>query len=203
MASPAESILPVPVTSKGEATRRKILDAAELEFGEKGFMAASVSSITGRAGVGQGTFYLYFPSKEAALKELVRVMGYELRATLAQAVAGLAERADIEKAGIRAFLRFARERKNLYRVVMESQFVDESVYQDYYQTLATAYARGLEQAQRAGQIRPGDAEAKAWALMGVTHFLGLRHAIWQAEEPPQHVMDSTVDFIFYGLLGKA
>ena len=46
----------VPATARGEATRRKLLDSAEKEFGEKGYHAASVSSITTRADVGQGTF---------------------------------------------------------------------------------------------------------------------------------------------------
>jgi len=48
----------VPATARGEATRRKLLAAAEIEFGARGFHAASVSSITTRADVGQGTFYL-------------------------------------------------------------------------------------------------------------------------------------------------
>ncbi|MCA9837615.1 MAG: TetR/AcrR family transcriptional regulator [Trueperaceae bacterium] len=203
MASPSKAKLPKPVTKRGEATRRKILDAAELEFGEKGFMAASVSSITARAGVGQGTFYLYFPSKETVLSELVRYMGRELRHTLTDAVKGLERRSDIEKTGIEAFLAFAKKHKNLYRIVMESQFVDVAVYQDYYQSLASAYARGLEQAQEKEQVRPGNAEAKAWALMGVTHFLGLRYAIWQDKTPPQEVMDSTLDFIFNGLVTES
>ena len=43
-----------PLTARGEATRRRILNAAEIEFGEKGFHLASVSSITTRASVGQG-----------------------------------------------------------------------------------------------------------------------------------------------------
>ena len=67
--------LPHPSTARGEATRRKLLEAAEAEIGENGFARTSVAAITKRAGVGQGTFYLYFPSKTDALRELVRHMG--------------------------------------------------------------------------------------------------------------------------------
>ena len=97
------SDLPQPVTARGEATRQKLLDAAELEFGAKGFSKASVSSITGRAEVGQGTFYLYFPSKESVLKELVRRMGRELRRALSEATVGLEDRLEVERAGLVAF----------------------------------------------------------------------------------------------------
>ena len=34
-------------------------------FGKKGYDSATVSEIVGRAGVAQGTFYLYFPGKDA------------------------------------------------------------------------------------------------------------------------------------------
>src|SRR5690606_31723589 len=93
------SELPQPSTARGEATRARLLAAAESEFGENGFHAASVASITRRAGVGQGTFYLYFPSKEDALRELVRHMGRELRRALTEATAGLDHRLEVERRG--------------------------------------------------------------------------------------------------------
>lgn len=194
-----EAELPRPATARGEATRRKLLEAAAVEIGARGFHAASVSSITRRAGVGQGTFYLYFPSKEDALRELVRHMGRALRRALAEATAGIDDRLAAERAGFEAFLGFSRDHADLYRVVMESQFVDEGIYREYYETLAGAYAAGLERAQARRQVRPGDPEAIAWALMGVAHFLGLRYAIWLQEDPPAAVMDATFALLARGL----
>jgi len=191
--------LPQPATARGEATKRKLIEAAEKEFGERGFHSASVVSITQRAGVAQGTFYLYFPSKEEVLRELVREMGRKLRRTLAEATHGVEGRLEAERAGFQAFVRFSLEEENLYRVVMQSQFVDESIYREYYRTLAAAYAEGLREAAQKGEIRDGDAEARAWALMGVAHFLGLRYAIWEGMEPPAEVMEVTFDFIERGL----
>jgi AcrR family transcriptional regulator len=197
------SELPKPSTARGEATRQRLLEAAEAEIGEKGFSRASVSSITKRAGVGQGTFYLYFPGKQDALRELVRHMGRELRHALSRATAGAPSRTEIERQGFEAFLRFSLEHKNLYRVVMESQFVDESIYREYYQTLADAYAVGMVRAQRAGEFRSGDPETQAWALMGIAHFLGLRYTIWDHRVPPKNVMSTAFDMILHGLEAPA
>lgn len=194
--------LPRPTTARGEATRRKLLEAAEAEIGENGYARTSVAGITKRAGVGQGTFYLYFPSKDDALRELVRDMGKRLRRSLSEATAGAKDRVEIEKRGFRAFLKFASENQNLYRVVMESQFVDESIYREYYQTLADGYAANLSKAQASGEVRKGDAEAQAWALMGVAHFLGLRYAIWQHAKPSKKVVDTTFELLFDGLAVK-
>src|SRR5258708_18467004 len=45
--------------------RTELLAAARTVFAKKGYEDATVSEIVGRAGVAQGTFYLYFPGKEA------------------------------------------------------------------------------------------------------------------------------------------
>jgi AcrR family transcriptional regulator len=192
-------VLPRPSTARGEATRRKLLDAAEIEFGENGFARTSVSAITRRAGVAQGTFYLYFPSKGDALRELVRDMGRQLRQALSEATAEAGGRLDVERQGLDAFIRFALAHQNLYKVVMESQFVDESIYREYYQTLADAYAANLARAQEEGQVRKGDPSAQAWSLMGIAHFLGLRYAIWRHEAPSAEVMETTFDLIKHGI----
>ena len=44
--------------------RAELMDAAALVFLEKGYEAATVADITGRAGSSHGTFYVYFDSKE-------------------------------------------------------------------------------------------------------------------------------------------
>lgn len=193
------SVLPRPSTARGEATRRKLLDAAEAEFGENGFARTSVSAITRRAGVAQGTFYLYFPGKSDALRELVRDMGHQLRHALAEATVGAGHRLEVERRGLEAFIAFALAHQNLYKVVMESQFVDDSIYREYYQTLADAYATNLASAQERGEIRAGDASAQAWALMGIAHFLGLRYAIWQHTSPPPETLRETLEMVAHGL----
>ncbi|HVZ68960.1 MAG TPA: TetR/AcrR family transcriptional regulator [Rhizomicrobium sp.] len=55
-----------------EARPHEILDAALAVFAEKGFSAARMEDISRRAGVTKGTIYLYFDSKEALFKALVR-----------------------------------------------------------------------------------------------------------------------------------
>src|SRR3954465_6238426 len=51
--------------SKGDRTRRAILDAAIVRFGREGYRATSVSDIARDASVGGTVAYAYFPNKEA------------------------------------------------------------------------------------------------------------------------------------------
>lgn len=55
-----------------EARRSAIIDAALEEFTAQGFTAAKLDDVAERAGIGKGTIYLYFDSKESLLEEVVR-----------------------------------------------------------------------------------------------------------------------------------
>lgn len=53
-------------------TRDRLLNAARQEFDEKGYYLTNGDSITKRAGLGHGTFYIHFRNKNAVLIELLR-----------------------------------------------------------------------------------------------------------------------------------
>jgi AcrR family transcriptional regulator len=196
---PNPAPLPKPVTARGEATRRRLLNAAEQEFGTKGYHGASVSSITQRAEIAQGTFYLYFRSKEEMFLTLVRDIGHQLRAHSAQAIAKAGNRLEAERLGLEAFLQFTARHRGLYRIVQESQFVDPQVFRDYYERLAEGYATALSSATKAGELADGDAEVRAWSLMGIGHFLGLKWCLWQKKQPPDEVLEEVMRFITQGM----
>jgi len=59
-----------------EAKRQRILDAAVLEIARRGYYGTTVAMIAGRAGVADGTIYLYFKNKEEILVSIFeRAMG--------------------------------------------------------------------------------------------------------------------------------
>lgn len=197
--SVAASATKKPATRRGEATRARLLAAAEAEFGQKGYHAASVSGITTEAGVGQGTFYLYFASKEEAFRALVDSVGRGVRRAMAEAVTGATDQMAAERLGLEGFVRYVSEHPHLYRIVQESQFVDESLFRRYYENLAAGYTRVLDAAAARGELTAGDAESRAWAIMGIGHFLGLRFAAWQGREVPAETLDAVMDLLSHGM----
>jgi len=193
-----------PATERGRKTRAEILAAANAVFGEKGYERASISEITRRAGVAQGTFYLYFQDKLAVFVELVDDLGAQLRRRIAEAVSGIDHRLEIERVGIRTFFQFAREHRQLYRVVRQAEFVDEAAFRRYYRRIAEGYSRGLARAMDRRQIRRGDPEVLAYGLMGLTDFLGMRWVIWEQRRDVEALVGEAVRFIHHGLsLGGA
>lgn len=188
-----------PITPRGQQTRQKLLEAAEAVFGEKGYERASIVEITRRAGVAQGTFYVYFSDKKAAFVELVRELSHRLRREIAERVAGLSDRLEIERVGFRTFFTFAHKHRNLYKIVRQAEFVDEEVFRWYYRRLAEGYARGLAQAMEKEQIRRLDPECLAYCLMGIGDFLGMRWVLWDGESPPDEVFEDMMAFIRHGI----
>jgi AcrR family transcriptional regulator len=63
-------------------TRQSLLQAALTLFHEKGYEDTTVEEITERADVAKGTFFNYFPSKEALLGDVALMRVEQLRAAL-------------------------------------------------------------------------------------------------------------------------
>ena len=168
-----------PRTARGERTLRALLDAAAIEFGERGFHEGSISGITGRAGVALGTFYTYFDSKDEIFRALVSDMSGRVRDHVAPALAAAPDPLSGERAALEAFLRFAAEHKEIYRIVDESEFVDPASFRLHYETTATRIEQRLTRAAETGQVRADVGEVHAWAIMGMNVFLGLRFGVWE------------------------
>lgn len=188
-----------PRTERGRRTLRKLLEAAAQEFGERGYHDAAINGITGRAGVALGTFYTYFESKEEVFRELVRDMSHAVRQHVAEAVAEAPDRLAAERLGLAAFIAFVRRHRELYRIIEESQFVAPDVYREHYLTFADAYRRNLAAAGARGEIVTGADEPRAWALIGMSVFLGMRYGIWDEDLTPQEVAGIAINLVSEGL----
>ena len=172
----------VPRTERGRRTQRAILDAAAAEFGEKGFHESSIVSITIRAGVALGSFYTYFESKEALFKALVQDMSARVRDHVAPV---LAERprpgVEAEGAALGAFLVFAREHKEIYRIIDEAEFVAPEDWRAHYLNTARRIEERLTAAYGRGELAVRPDEVHAWAIMGMNVFLGLRFGVMDGD----------------------
>jgi AcrR family transcriptional regulator len=185
-----------PLSSRGERTRRRLLEAAEQVFAELGYHDASIVKITEAAGVGQGTFYLYFSSKKEIFDELVLDLNHRVRQAMTEAASRGGSRAERELLGFTAFFRFTAEHPALYRIIRQAEFVSPEMLHRHYDRLTEGYVAGLRQAMDAGEIAEGDAEVLAWALMGIGELIGMRWILWaERDELPVEVFDELATII--------
>ncbi|QDY70810.1 TetR/AcrR family transcriptional regulator [Qingshengfaniella alkalisoli] len=189
-----------PKTKRGAQRREQILRAAEEAFGAQGFSATSIADITRKAGTALGTFYIYFASKEEVFRELVLEMGQLTREAVTKSVADAPDRMSAERAGLRSFLEFVAKRPSLYSIVEEARFVDPEAYRVYFTRFAKAYEKRLLAAEQAGEVKLGDAEVRAWALMGMAKTLGERYVLWEDTPDIDYVVDEVMLLVGRGLL---
>ena len=81
-----------PTTTRGEGTRRCILDEASVAFARNGYVGTSLNDVIAATGLTKGAFYFHFPSKEALALEVFRSKQQEWAAKAVEA-AGRKERA--------------------------------------------------------------------------------------------------------------
>jgi AcrR family transcriptional regulator len=185
-----------PLSSRGAKTRRRLIEAAESIFAELGYHDASIVKLTEAAGVGQGTFYLYFASKKEIFDELVLDLNHRVRQAMTEAASRGTTRAERELLGFAAFFRFTAEHPALYRIIRQAEFVSPEMLHRHYDRLTEGYVAGLRQAMEQGEIAGGDPEVLAWALMGIGELIGMRWILWaERDELPPEVFDQLATII--------
>jgi AcrR family transcriptional regulator len=187
-------------TERGARTRTRLLKAAEQVFTELGYHEASIVKIAEAAGVANGTFYLYYSSKQDIFDELVEDLNRRVRRAMDEAAARGRTRSESERLGFQAFFRFTAAHPGLYRVIRQAEFVSPRALRLHYNRIAASYARGLETAMERGEIAPGDPDVFAWALMGAGELIGLRWILWgDTGEIPPDVFEEAMRFLLRAL----
>jgi AcrR family transcriptional regulator len=168
-----------------EQRRCSILQAARAVFARQGYADTVVDDIATQAGIGKGTLYLYFPSKEqiylAALLEEARKLDADSRAAINAA------RTWQDKLGayLQVRLNYFEAHQDFLRIYMtefRGMFMQGKPFAAEFHHLAQAGEAQLAQifaaAAARGEIRPVDPELAALTVADITRGLlerQLRH----------------------------
>jgi AcrR family transcriptional regulator len=175
------------LSRKGVETRRRLLETAEQVFADLGYPDASIVKITEAAGVGQGTFYLYFSSKQEIFDELVRDLNRRIRHAMKEASSQGKNRLESELLGFGAYFRFTEEHPALYGIIRQAEFVSPEMFRFHYETMTQGYVEGLREAMARGETGEIDPEVTAWVLMAAGEMIGMRFILWGDGTIPEHV----------------
>jgi AcrR family transcriptional regulator len=141
--------------TKGERTRRRLLEVAVRRFADDGYRATSVSAIAREAGLTQAAVYAYFAGKEALFEAAVDL---DAAALIAGARAVLDEDLPLADVlpGLLLNLRLGVEDHRLARRVLagqEPEVIHRLAGIPALQDITAEFAGRLEAAQAAGEVR--------------------------------------------------
>jgi AcrR family transcriptional regulator len=193
-----------PLTERGARTRERLVAAAREVFEERGFPETRVAHITRHARVAYGSFYTYFPSKEAVFLEVADRLFEDMTQHPLVPAPRPEPAARIRRANRAYYEAYLRNAKMMAIVEQVATFNEEfqEMRRKHRAASVGRSAKAIARWQRAGLVA-GDLDpemaARALAAM-VDHSLYL----WlvQGEDPPgtARLLD-TLDLLSIRALG--
>jgi AcrR family transcriptional regulator len=181
-----------------ERTRQELLGAAKAVLAEKGYHNAKIVDIAAAADIGVGTFYLYYPTKDALFLELVEETAQALKEEIDQARARVEDLAEKIRAANLAFFRFARDNRELLKIIFgHGNTFNELLRQVYAMFVADAAERVAEGVQQA-VFRPFPSQVVANALVGMSAQV-VSWWIEQEGPPAEEMAETMTNFVLHGL----
>ncbi len=148
-------------------TASELVNAAQRVLAAKGYHGAKVADIAREAGVGVGTFYLYYPTKEAVFHELVEEATSQLLTQMQEASAQEEDPASISRRRIEVFFLFAAQNRDLFRIIFGHDASFNDVVRSAQEMFAANIVQNIQGGIDAGIFRKGHAQIWAQALVGM------------------------------------
>lgn len=135
-----------------EANRAALIKAACHVIGEEGYAKASVVKITTQAGLGQGTFYTYFESRQELFDILLPEVGAEMLEFVRERVAGSQSLVDIEVGSYRAFVDYVMLNPWYGRILFEAETLAPRAASTNAHRVVTQHTMRLTHAWENGEL---------------------------------------------------
>ena len=160
------------------ATRNRaaILQAAHEAFAELGFGATTVRDIVRRTDLASGTFYNYFPDKEALLHELIENFQVDLRRRVHEAREAAESLEDLLRSAFRACFEIFLENEMVFALLMRNAGeIEELTSLKALDPAAADLSQDLRDKAREGVVPDIDFDLVAGAAVAVASELAFRH----------------------------
>ena len=196
-----------------EARPAEIVAAALEVFVERGFAATRLEEVARRAGVNKGTVYLYFPSKEALFKAVVRETIVPVIAqgeALAQSFTGSAR--DLVERLVREYWRLVGETAlaGIPKLMIAEATNFPELARFYYEEVAVRghrlMAGVLERGVKSGEFRKMDVQfAAKIAMAALMHAAVVRRSFANCMPEGFDVgtyLDTHIDIYLHGITNR-
>jgi AcrR family transcriptional regulator len=196
----------VSLPSKPSAKER-ILEAALEIFSQKGFHPATTDEIAERAGVGKGTLYRYFETKDKLFAELVRLRLEELEIRAGSVMDGHDDVLTMISKYIRVYFEFFDGNQRLFRLIVQEQLeLGEHSVEEYFRKVMRAIPhlkRKVYEGTQQGILKDVDFQTVFYGTMGFVHGVIQK---WLARDCSYSLVDElpgVLEVLFYGFVKDA
>jgi len=143
---------PRPMRADAQRNYARLLEAASGAFAEHGADDVSLEEIARRAGVGIGTLYRHFPTRQALL-EAVYIDQVESLSARARELLRAESPADALAEWLRAMVKFSSTKRNMTTALLATLGTDSELLSSCVKEIKGAAESLLARAQQAGVVR--------------------------------------------------
>ena len=181
-----------------EKTRQELLTAAKSVLAKKGYYNAKIADIAAAADIGVGTFYLYYPTKDALFLELVKETAQALKEEIDQARAQVEDLVEKIRAANLAFFCFARDHRELLKIVFGHGNTFNELLRQVYVMFVTDAAERVSEGVQNEVFQPLPPQVVANAMVGMSAQVV---SWWIEQEGPsaEEMAETMTNFILHGL----
>ena len=188
---------------KSVEARAALLQAAAEIVGEYGYADASITRITQRANLAQGTFYNYFASRQDIFEELLPALGAQMMEHIRHRTVGGDTFLEREELAFRAFFSYLKKAPYFLRILNEAEMAAPRAFRQHLADMSTGYVRFLQRAreqQQIADVTDEEIEAVGYVFMAARGYLALRYA--KSGDVPEHVVRAYMRLVCSGLCGQ-
>jgi AcrR family transcriptional regulator len=186
---------------KAIENRGRLLHAAADVIGRYGYADATITRIAERAGLAQGTFYLYFASRQDLFDQLLPEIGGEALSFIREAIADAPDFVTMEARGLRAFFDYVVGNPAYLRVFTEAQVAAPAAYARYTADRTGRFLDAIVAARRKGEIQGytlRELGVLTQVMLAARTYLFHEYAVQDGDRmlpPPRWVVDAYVKFV--------
>ena len=184
----------------------EILDAAVKLFARHGYSGADTQVLADQLGVGKGTLYRYFPSKERLFLAAVDRVMRRLRASIDERIAGIDDPLEQIAEAVRAYLAFVADNPDFVELLIQERahFKDRKkpTYFEHREANIERWRTLYRSLMSEGRIRKMPVERITdvfgdlmYGTMFTNYFTGRRKA-------PEDQAQAIMDIMFRGILSE-
>lgn len=167
----------IPRAVQIEKTRAALVAAAAEIVGKEGYQACSIAKIAQRAGVGQGTFYTYFSSRQELFDQLLPELGGQLRSFIRGKTKSFTSIIEFEELSFDALFEFLYQVPGYHRIFSEAETLAQSAFDKHLRAARAEYVKALKRAMTNGELKDygeDELETLAVILISLRSFIGPR-----------------------------
>jgi AcrR family transcriptional regulator len=193
----------------GFRRKAEILDAAALVFAANGFAGAQVQTIADKLGVGNGTVYRYFPTKELLFLAAVERGLAELTDAIEPLLKSDADPVDTLREVVRTYLRFFHRRPEMAELFIQERAAFPRHHRPLYFERRDEDGKEcnrsalFERLLREKRIRPMPPERFFSVIGDLLYGTILTNLLTGRRVRPEVQADDVLDVIFHGVLSDS